>query len=152
MEEFMKVTITAIYCLICISILTSACSTLETPTDSTLPSETMIVCEVFYRPSSGASMETAPLITFVGGNEQKSHQFERMAFAAYFQDDDYEGVALSIAILDRESGDEIFRQLYQFDPQNPVKNQFIGGHGFTGLNYVFQPGSSAEIQYFCSIK
>ena len=29
---------------------------------------------------------------------------------------------------------------------------WFGGHGFTGLNYVFQPDSSAEMQFFCSVQ
>ena len=57
-----------------------------------------------------------------------------------------------VRITDLESGDEITRQLYQFNPNNPVENQFIGGHGFTGLNYVFQLESPDEMQFFCSIK
>ena len=74
-----------------------------------------------------------------------------MAFEAFYQDDEFEGRALSIVVVDLETGQEILRQLYQFDPQNPVENMFIGGHGFTGLNYVFHPGSNAEMQYFCSV-
>ena len=148
----MKTFVFAITCLVFFSILTSGCSALETPTDSALSGGTTIVCEVFYRPDAGVGLETAPLITFSGGNESKSHQFETMSLEARFQDDEFEGRALSIAVSDLESKEEITRQLFQFDPQNPVENQFIGGHGFTGLNYVFQAGSSAEIQYFCSLK
>ncbi|HUV93017.1 MAG TPA: hypothetical protein VMV80_08020 [Anaerolineales bacterium] len=32
------------------------------------------------------------------------------------------------------------------------QNQFIGGHGFTGLNYSYQPDSGAELQYWCAVK
>jgi len=75
-----------------------------------------------------------------------------MGFQARFQDDQFEGRALSIAVTNLETGAEISRQLYQFDPQNPPENQFIGGHGFTGLHYVYHPGSEAEMQYFCSVR
>ena len=97
-------------------------------------------------------MEAAPLIIFPEGNDRIVNQFETMVFEAQFQDDEYEGRALSIAVTNLDSGNEITRQLYQFDPQNPVENQFIGSHGFTGLNYVFQPDSSADMQFFCSLK
>jgi hypothetical protein len=50
-----------------------------------------------------------------------------------------------------DTGAEISRQLFQFDPQNPLENQFIGGHGFTGLNYLFHPDSAAEMQFFCGV-
>jgi hypothetical protein len=97
-------------------------------------------------------LEPAPLITFAGGNDQKVHEFETMAFEARFQDDPHEGRALSIVITELESGDELTRQLFQFDHQNPVENQFIGGHGFTGLNYIFETDSTAEMQFFCGLK
>ena len=111
-----------------------------------------IICEVFYRSTAGQSLEAAPLMTFSGGNVQQTHEFEDMAFEARFQDDEFEGRALSIAVTDLKTGSELTRQLYQFDAENPVANQFIGGHGFTGLNYVFHPDSSAEMQYFCSVQ
>jgi pantothenate kinase-related protein Tda10 len=31
------------------------------------------------------------------------------------------------------------------DPQN----QFVGGRGFTGLHYSYQPNSGAELQFWC---
>lgn len=70
----MKVIISAITYLVLISVLITGCSTLETPTDSTLTGGTTIVCEVFYRRDAGVGMEAAPLIIFEGGNEQISHQ------------------------------------------------------------------------------
>jgi hypothetical protein len=111
-----------------------------------------IVCEVFYRSTTGAGLESAPEISFSGGTEEQSRTFTNMNFNARFQDDDFEGRALSIAIMDLDNDAEISRQLYQLDPQNPLENQFIGGHGFSGLNYVFHPDTSAEMQYFCSVK
>jgi hypothetical protein len=47
------------------------------------------------------------------------------------------------------NGAELARGLYQLDPVGGLDDQFIGGHGFTGLAYVFHPDSGAEIQYFC---
>jgi hypothetical protein len=41
------------------------------------------------------------------------------------------------------------QQLYQFIPEAELRDQFAGGHGFTGLTYVHHPTSSAELQYFC---
>ena len=131
-------------------ILIFSCSPFE-PGESTTGGKT-IACEFFYRSSGGSSFEPALEITFQQGTEQKEHQFESMAFHARFQDDQFEGRALSIAVTNLETGAEISRQLYQFDPQSPTKNQFIGGHGFTGLQYVFHPDSDAEMQYFCGVE
>ena len=130
----------------------SGCSSPETAPDALPSGQGIIVCEVFYRSSSGEGLEAAPLITFSEGNDLKAVEFDTMMFEAQFQDDDYEGRALRIVVTDQDNGDEITRQLYQFDKQNPVENQFVGGHGFTGLNYIFQSDSSAEVQFFCSVK
>jgi len=148
----MKSLFTIITCILLMTLLISACSTPEITSEASPSGDSTIICEVFYRPGAGVGLEAAPEISFTEGNELKIHEFETMVFEAQFQDDEYEGRALSIAVTNLDSGNEITRQLYQFDPQNPVENQFIGGHGFTGLNYVFQPDSSAEMQYFCSLK
>lgn len=111
-----------------------------------------IHCEVFYRAGPGDALSPAPVITFQGGSDQKYLAFDDMTFNARFQDDEFEGRALYIAITGSDEVTEISRQLYQFDAENPPENQFIGGHGFTGLQYVFSPSSLGEMQYFCSIE
>jgi hypothetical protein len=131
-----------------ITLTLSACNGAQSPISTTAGN---IVCEVFYRSGAGQSFESAPLMKFTGGTEKQSQAFDELLFEAWFQDDEFEGRALSIVIVDSEKDREIARQLYQFDPQNSVENQFVGGHGFTGLNYVFHPNSVAEIQYFCSV-
>ena len=127
--------------------LTVGCS----PAEPSLEAST-IVCEVFYRPTAGHGLVAATPVEFLGGNAQERHEFEHMVFEARFQDDQFEGHALYIAVTNLETGVELTRQLYQFDAENSIKNQFIGDHGFTGLNYVFHPAESAEMQFFCSVK
>jgi hypothetical protein len=127
------------------------CSSAALDSDGTSGIPEAVVCETFYRPGPGQPLATAPPIS-LEGNQRRGETFAAMAFEAFYQEDEFEGRALSVVVMDLETGREISRQLYQFDPQNPPENQFIGGHGFTGLNYVFQSGSNAELQYFCSIK
>jgi len=148
----MKSLVSVIKILFITALFCSGCSSPETAPEATTAGAGSIVCEVFYRSSDGGGVDTQPLLTFSEGNDLKVFEFETMTIAASFQDDAYEGRSLSIAVTNLENGSEIFRQLYQFDPKNPVENQFVGGHGFTGLNYIFHPDSSAEIQYFCSLK
>ena len=143
----MKTRMTIIALILLISFLTVGCSRAGTSSETST-----IVCEVFYRPTAGQGIKAAPQMTFTGGNAQQSQEFENMAFEARFQDDQFEGRALYIVVTDLETGAELTRQLYQFDAENPVENQFIGGHGFTGLNYVFHPHSSAEMQFFCHVQ
>jgi hypothetical protein len=40
-------------------------------------------------------------------------------------------------------------QLYQLPLDSGPDNQFVGGHGFTGLNYTYHPASAAELQFWC---
>ena len=148
----MKIKGALITIYILLDLVLSSCSSLTNAPEGTPTGLGNIVCEVYYRPGAGVGLRAAPLITFSEGIDRKTAEFDSMVFEAQFQDDDYEGRALSIAVTDRETGTEITRQLYQFDRQNPVENQFIGGHGFTGLNYIFQPDSSSEMQFFCSVK
>jgi hypothetical protein len=75
-----------------------------------------------------------------------------MICRAQFVDDPGEGPSLALATVDVATGREIARQLYQIDRAKGLANQFIGGHGFTGLQYVFNSSSTAELQYFCSAK
>ena len=142
--------VTTIYLIINLSLV--GCSTSNITAEALSPGNRTIVCEVFYRSTSGQSLQPAPLISFSEGSDKETLTFDTMVFDAQFQDDEYEGRALSIAVTDLDTGSDITRQLYQFDQQNPVENQFVGGHGFTGLNYVFQPDSSAEMQFFCSVQ
>lgn len=130
----------------------AGCSTSNITAEESSPGSRMIVCEVFYRSTPSQSLQSAPLISFTKGSDSETLTFETMVFEAHFQDDEYEGRALSIAVTDLDTGSNVTRQLYQFDQQNPIENQFVGGHGFTGLNYVFQPDTSAEMQFFCSVQ
>ena len=89
------------------------------------------------------------ILTLSTAGDQGSQAFDDMAFGATFVSDAGEGQSLSIVVSDSDTGAELARGLYQFDRQAGVRDQFIGGHGFTGLAYVFHPASGSEIQYFC---
>lgn len=54
--------------------------------------------------------------------------------------------SLAVAVLDHDER-ELARGLYQF--QDDVRDQFAGGHGFTGLVSWLDPATGAEVQYFC---
>jgi hypothetical protein len=110
-----------------------------------------IECQVSYRPSMAARFETSA-ITLGAGNNQQMVEFDDLAFRAQYVEDQGEGRSFSIAVTRPDTGDELVRQLYQIDSQKGLSNQFIGGHGFTGLNYVYHPSSAAEVQYFCQAR
>ena len=58
--------------------------------------------------------------------------------------------SLHLQIYDAESGNSITSVLYQFG--EPPENRFDGGHGFTGLHYVYHPESEAELQFRASVE
>ena len=109
-----------------------------------------VSCEVFYRPSPGASFDES-IVALSTDGDQETLTFEDLAFAGTTLSDAGEGQSLSILVSDATTGAELSRGLYQFDPQAGLRDQFIGGHGFTGLAYVFHPTSGSEVQYFCGV-
>lgn len=117
----------------------------------TIPDE--ITCEASYRPSPGASFQDSQLslpTVSEQGSVTASAEFDDMRIEATFLSDAGEGKSLSIVVTDPNTDAELTRGLYQLDPQAGLRDQFVGGHGFTGLAYVFHPSGDSEIQYFCA--
>jgi hypothetical protein len=136
--------------LIVLVILTACGTTAEESNGNqagTMPDD--VSCEVFYRPAAGAPFEES-MLTLSTAGDQGSLTFEDMGFEATFLSDAGEGKSLSIVVTDLVAGDELTRGLYQLDPQAGLRDQFIGGHGFTGLAYVYHPNVGSEMQYFCA--
>ena len=114
--------------------------------------ELTIECHVFYRASLSEGLSEDSPLTLVSGGDQGRVLFDNLAFEAQYNDDEFEGRSLLISIEDAESGDQVVRQLYQMDRGEKLRNQFIGGHGFTGLAYVYHHASGAEMQFFCEAR
>ena len=114
-------------------------------------SESEIVCYTAYRSSVTQPIENEDSMTIPNSSVQKSQTYADLAFHAQFWDGEFDGErALRLAVTKQgEPTTELTAQLYQLDKSTPVQNQFVGGHGFTGLNYVYHPESGAELQYWC---
>lgn len=110
-----------------------------------------IDCRVFYRPSVTESLSESA-ITLTTNGDHEVIEFDDMQFSAQYWDDQFEGRSLLISVTSPDTGDEVVRQLYQMGRGKSLINQFIGGHGFTGLIYVYHPSSTAELQYFCEAR
>ncbi len=108
-----------------------------------------VSCEVYYRPAAGTPLEGTKLTLSTAG-DRKMLDFDDLRFEATLLSDAGEGQSLSIAVSDLVAEAELTRGLYQFDPQQGLADQFVGGHGFTGLAYVYHPASTSELQYFCT--
>ena len=138
--------------IIVLVILASSCSSSSTPVADGEPIEGNIDCHVFYRAASGEALSEAPTMTLSMDGDLEFVQFENMEFRVQTFADQFEGQSLSIAITDLDSRAEINRYLYQLDQSKGLKNQFIGGHGFTGLNYIFHSNGESEMQFFCDAR
>lgn len=130
-----------------------ACNPAETDKDSPAfpPGKAEITCEVYYRSAAGSPLEPAPALVFDGVNDEQSALFDTLLFTGRYSVDAGEGRAFSVAVSDPTNSAEITRTLYQLSPDG-LRDQFVGGHGFTGLVYVFDPLSEAEMQYYCTVK
>lgn len=135
---------------------TTASSSTEADTSSTggssaVEAPSRVTCGTQYRPVGGSA----------AGEAQDSLSVERpapdapraevanLSFADFdvsitYTDDGHETPALLVRVSMR-SGGELERVLFQFGP--PLPN-FSGGHGFTGLHYVYS--GEAELQWWCT--
>ena len=111
-----------------------------------------IDCRVFYRPSVTETLSGESAVTLTTSGDHEIIEFDDMEFSAQYWDDQFEGRSLVISVASPDTGDEVVRQLYQMDRGKSLINQFIGGHGFTGLIYVYHPTSTAELQCFCEAR
>ena len=133
-------------------VLAAACSSSSTPTIEGTLFEGNIACHVFYRATAGEGLTEASTMTLSSEGDLEFIQFDNMEFRAQFFADQFEGQSLSISITNLDSRAELNRTLYQLDQSKGLVNQFIGGHGFTGLNYVFHPNAESELQFFCDVR
>ncbi len=111
-----------------------------------------VSCHAFYRDSQAEALGPESTLTFSRHGDRQIAQFEMLEFSAQYDDDRFEGRSLIIAINAADSGQQVARQLYQLDSQQGTSNQFMGGHGFSGLAYVYHPTTDAELQYFCDVQ
>ena len=113
--------------------------------------ESSISCTAAYRfsVSDAEFMEQSGVLS-----EERAEiriAFTDIVFTATFPDEEYDWdneSFLLVRISRTDTEQEITRTLYQMGTMPPY-NQFSGGHGFTGLHYVYHPVSRSELQYFC---
>ena len=101
-----------------------------------------IQCSVFYRESNTVSfVPENERVIVLGPGDSATETLGSYRFQASFLSDPYEGSSLVIDVGE-------LHWLFQLREVAP-ENQFIGGHGFTGLVYVSYPGTTEELQFFC---
>lgn len=82
----------------------------------------------------------------VGLDEDASELLGELTFAVSYDVDEFEGDSISISAADGQA--QVLSILYQLSDGLP-QNQFVGGHGFTGLLYFTHPTAGGDYQAFC---
>ena len=132
--------------LILCGLLLTACSGGETA----VPKAENITCTAAYRSSVTVGIEREETIAFADSDDEQSIPFTDMVFhAAYSAGEMDNERALRVWETDISETAVAQSTLYQLSPDSGPQNQFVGGHGFTGLNYSYAPDSTAELQYWC---
>jgi hypothetical protein len=117
--------------------------------------EPRLHCEAYYRSSAtseGQAQSSTNIFELSPDEKDWSGTFLDMVLIAKYHDDEYEGRGLQIVVSDLNSGRQLASYLYQFQVDKLPVNQFLGGHGFTGLAYIYHPESPSELQFFCKIQ
>lgn len=106
-----------------------------------------VVCKVFHRTSPASALQGARM--WISATKPDARvRAGRFMVRASLVTDVGEGRSLLVDVVDRTTRRTVTKTLYQFGRDEPL-NQFLGGHGFTGLVYVYlRPGH--ELQYFCA--
>ena len=109
-----------------------------------------ITCNLAYRTAPSEIPEEQPALTLAPGDMIERVSFDDLALEATYSIDEFEGATVFIDVFVGDEPSALSRTLYQLSLGKPLQNQFVGGHGFTGLVYVRAPTSGAELQYWCT--
>ena len=129
--------------------LVAGCTNGSSPGE--VPAKTgKIVCHAAYRASVTVLIEREETITFTDSDARQSISFADLDWHAQYGTGELDGErALRLWVTAAEQPDTLISQLYQLPLESGPQNQFLGGHGFTGLNYAYHPASPAELQFWC---
>jgi hypothetical protein len=145
----------------------ASCSTIAVPHQSAQPAlaaaarPKAFVCRAFVRPDpytqpaekwDGVWGKAKPLgeISLAEPGD-RSLSSETFRFRVLYENDRYEGSSLDTFVYLKSDGKLVQQTKFQFGAERHApSSQFADGHGFTGLHYVYAPGSREELQYWCS--
>ena len=112
-------------------------------------------CSFYYRASNefsggtpqGNEVDFEERTLDVAPNGDDSATLGALTLSVGYDDDEFEGAAVYVGV---EAGDtRLFRSLYQLRHRELPENQFVGGHGFTGLIYLTHPSEGGDYQLIC---
>ncbi len=110
-----------------------------------------ITCHTAYRSSPGVAIESEGAITFGAAGDEQTVPYADLTFHAQYSSGTGDNErALRLWITGTGQTAELHSTLFQLPLDSGPQNQFVGGHGFTGLHYAHHPDTGAELQYWCT--
>ena len=108
-----------------------------------------ITCHTQYRPDAETLVGARePSLTVERADDlspqPQTVEFDTLTLEVAYQGDAPEGRNVTVVVSTRD-GQPLVRDLYQFTDGGELDREFAGGHGFTGLQYVFHRGSSLQV-------
>lgn len=140
-------------CALTMSLLGSAamggCDVKEND-DSNEPAPITVDCSFF---AANGEKQHPSLSSVFGQSDGVSSEFSigELKVSLHLVDPPYESRSFTVTVSTRE-GQGLTSTLYQIDRTKLPANDFLGGHGFTGLNHVIDPLSKHGLQFFCSAR
>jgi hypothetical protein len=143
-----------LFLLLCLGLLSLAsCSWARAKINDpqAAPVSLSLDCHIAYRSSVTVGIEREETISFAAANTNQTIAFPELEFYAQYWAglEEWEERGLKVSVSAVNTDEELAAQLYQISKTEALRNQFEGGHGFTGLNYIYHPTSRAEVQYWC---
>jgi hypothetical protein len=109
-----------------------------------------VQCHTAYRSRVISRIEQEDMVTLTSENDRVTLTYKDLTLTLFYSSStDYEGRFLKVSVTPAESSDELAAALYQLSKTERPVNQFIGDHGFTGLQFIYHPVTRAELQYRC---
>lgn len=112
-----------------------------------LPSS--ITCRTQYRPDADSVTGASEPRLTVGRVDEIAPRAQRLEFATLTLEVAYQGAAPEgnnvTVVVTTSEGQPLVRDLYQLADGTELRREFAGGHGFTGLQYVFHEAASLQV-------
>jgi hypothetical protein len=109
-------------------------------------------CSTFYRATETVPPDQGPVLSFPSSGESVA-TFADLELSATYSDGQGDVPSLIVQVETLPEGTLLFSSLYQFADLTADYDAFgATGQGFTGLIYVYNPVTGAELQFFCSLQ
>ena len=135
-------------------LLLSACGASgESSATAQPPRAERITCHAAYRASVEQGIEREETLTFADEEAEQSVAFADQTFHAAYRSGEMDNERALRLWVTAGAPETVYQsQLYQLPSDSGPQNQFVGGHGFTGLNYSYHPASGSEMQFWCAVE